>query len=127
MQMRFKLARLITISGFVAESAPSGDSVPHVVLDDWVADQAGNQPTTGHNLRVRFLDTLGAALSGGSVALQVFGKTAGGFWVSNSVTVCEGNGCYSVTLPGELFVSVTSIVITDIPTAVTLQILVEEI
>ena len=127
MQMRFKLARSITIDGFVAESVPTSASIAHVVLDDWVADLAGNQPTTGHNLRVRFLDVSGAELLGGSVTLQVFRKTAEGFWVSDSVVVCVGTECYSSTLTGELFVSVASIVVTDIPTAVVVQILVEEI
>ena len=126
MELCYKLCRSIAISGFAADAAPTGVSAAHIALDDWMANQAGNQPSRGHSLRVRFLNAAGVELLGGSITLQEWGKTTGGFWLADAVKTCTGTGYYSSTLTGELFVAVSSIVIASIPTAVVAQIWVAE-
>jgi len=125
MQMRLKLARTVTVAGFVAESAPTSASAAHVSLDDWVADLAAQVTTTGHKLRLRFLNAAGAEVSGGTVTLQVWAKASAGFWVADpQLTDIDGTDYASSSLFGDLFIVITSI---SAPlTATTLQILVRE-
>jgi hypothetical protein len=127
MLMRFRRARTVTISGFSADAVPGSATEAQVSLDDWVADQAAAQPTRGHVLRLRFLTVAGAEVFGGSVDLTVWGNTTGGFWVADAArTACNSSGRYVSNLTGGLFVQVASIGITDIPTAVTMEIWVQE-
>ncbi len=127
MLMRFRLARTITISGFSADSVPGASSEAHISLDEWVADQAGSRPTQGHAVRLRFLNGAGAEVFGGAVGLTVWGKTTGGFWVADTAKTDLGSTSRTTSnLTGDLFVQVQSITITDIPTAVTLQVWVQE-
>lgn len=126
MQMRFRIARTITIDGFTPDPAPGADTSAHVSLDEWIADQAGSVPTKGHNLRLRFLNAAGAELFGGSVSLSVWAKTDQGFWAVGPVVVGGSAATFLSNLTGSLFFAISSIGITDIPTATTLQILVQE-
>ena len=127
MQMRFRRARAITIAGFSSDSAPVAASSSNISLDDWVADQPGAQPTKGHVVRLRFLDAGGVDLLGGSVSFQVWGKTISGFWVADAAhTGAASTGRYTSNLIGDLYIEVTAIDITGIPTAVTMEIWVQE-
>jgi hypothetical protein len=127
MQMRFKLARTVVVAGFQAESAPSGASAAHVSLDDWVADQAGNQPTRGHVLRLRMLDVSGVEQFGGSVTFRVWAKTCNGFYVSDpQVSDGTGDQRYSSFLTGDLFIQVLSLSTIGASTVTTVEFLVDE-
>ena len=125
--MRLRIVRAITISGFLADQVPGIASTKHITLDDWLGDQTGHVPTRGCDLRVRFLTAGGSEVLGGSVAFTVWSKSSAGFWVAdNEVGGATSGGVYTSSLTGDLFVEVSSIDITDIPTAATLQILVQE-
>ena len=126
MLMRFRLARTITVAGFTDDTAPSASSDSHISLGDWVADKSVNKATTGHALRVMFVDAGGAEVVGGSVDFQVWGLTTGGFWVADvAVTGASGTSRYVSDLTGDLFVQVTGI--TAPVGGLSLQLLVQEI
>jgi len=126
MLMRYRLVRNITVAGFVADSVPSAPSTAQISLDDWVADQAGSQPTRGHAVRLRFVDGTAAEVVGGSVTFQMWGKTTGGFWVSGAVNAgASGSARYVSDLTGDLIAQVT--VITPPAGATSLQLWVEEL
>lgn len=127
MQMRFRKAREITIAGFSADAVPGAAAEAHISLDEWVADQAGNQPTRGHVVRLRFLTAAGAEVFGGDVDFTVWGKTTGGFWVADAAKTGVTSSSRTVSnLTGDLFVQVTAIGITDIATAATMEIWIQE-
>lgn len=128
MQMRFRNARTITIAGFEADTAPGASTEAHILLDEWVADQAAPQPTRGHVVRLRFLTAAGAEVFGGDVDLTVWGKTTGGFWVADAAkTGLASSSRTASNLTGDLFVQVAAIGIADIATATTLEIWVQEV
>lgn len=126
MQMRFRVARTITITGFAPEAAPSSASEAHITLQEWVADHAGILPTSGHNLRVRFLSEAGVAVSGASAQIVVWGRSASGVWVADSGITASETGSFASVLIGDLFVQVVLVDVSSAPTAATIEILIQE-
>jgi hypothetical protein len=124
--MRYRLVRTISVAGFVADASPGVDTVPAIVLDDWLSDQASNTPTRGCRFLIRYFNEAGDELEGGSATVQAWAKTNDGSWASEAAAVCAEGRVIGADLYGELYFKVTALTVDAVPTAVTMELWVAE-